>query len=212
MLITPLLPYPNFRRSVACYSDDMLKATFQLIVANRGMFSLRSCNLRWEQQDMMRFWRERGQAFIRLGLMCAEESKQREIGFPSSGVRRLTVLKKGKYWLKPLWVGWERLHADHRSILLQYEEVARVRHRIAQRGRGMGTPQDWMSRQGWNDLEGRGGHFIGDVNHFLDTEGFAPLEDNDHPNHYTQFNWAEAHDGEHQVWPPSNGDWYASDN
>lgn len=206
MLITPLLPYPNFRRSVACYSDDMLEMTFRLVVANRDMFSSKGRNLHWEQQDMMRFWQRREQGFIRLGLMCAEEAKQRGLWDDAYGVQQLTVVKKGKHWLKPVWAGWECLHADHRAILLQHEEVARILHRIAKQS---STPKEWLYGHGWSDLETQRGRYITDVNRFLDAEGFPPLEDDDHPNHYAQFNWAEEPNGEHKVWPPANGDWYA---
>lgn len=209
MLITPLLPYPNFRRSVACYSDAMLEDTLRFIVANRGIFSMRSTNLHWEQQDLMKFWRGRGQAFIRLGLMCAEEAKQRGVNDLEGETPRLTRLKKGKYWLKPMWVGWDRMHADHRGTLLQHGETARVLYRVAKRHSGA---KDFLYRNGWCELESRRGYYITDVNNFLDTEGFPVLGVNECPNHYAQFNWAEEPNGESDVWPPSNGDWNARTN
>lgn len=206
MLVTPLLPYPNFRQSVACYSDALLEETFKLVVANRCMFDLKSSELHWEQQDMIRFWKGRKQAFIRIGLMCADEAKQRGVGDSEGGVRRLAVHKKGKHWPKPLWAGWERLHTDHRAVLLHRGEVARAHCRVSKRN---GHPKNWLYRNGWNNLDNRPGYHLADLNRFLDDEGFAPLEAGECPNHYRQFNWAEEPNGEFQVWPPSHGDWYA---
>lgn len=209
MLVTPLLPYPNFRRSVACYSTVMLMETLRLIRVNRAMFDLKSVELGWQQQDMFRFWKDRKQAFIRIGLMCAEEAGQRGLSVSASTVRQLTVHKKGKHWLKPMWAGWERLHAGHRAVLLHHGEVARIYYRV---GRRESRPKDWLYTQGWSDLNNRPGYYITDLNRFLDTEGLPPLEEGDCPNHYAQFNWAEEPNGEHQVWPPTHGDWYARTN
>jgi hypothetical protein len=198
MLITPLLPYPNFRQSVACYSDGMLEITFQLIVVNCCVFGIKDRNLNWNQRDMMHLWKGRKQAFIRLGLMCAEEAEQRGVD-PGLGKQELEAKKKDKYWLKPMWAGWERLHSEHRAVLLQHEETVRIQHRIAQRISG---PENWLHEQGWSNLESRCGRDIIDVNRFLDIQGFAPLEGEDCPNHYAQFNWAEEPNGKCRVCPP----------
>jgi hypothetical protein len=177
-------------------------------------FRVRDMDLSWEQRDLLRFWKDHEQAFIRFGLMCVEEAKQREIRCSEDMVSALTRFKEGKHWQKPLWAGWERLHSDHRAILLQLGEVERIYTRVlkhlADTGEVYASSHDWLARRGFSGLAQSNAIYTSDAQQYLDEEGIPPLADDECPNHYAQFNWSEEPDGEQGVWPPEGGTWFAT--
>jgi hypothetical protein len=163
---------------------------------------------------LLRFWKDREQAFIRFGLMCVEEAKQREIDCSEDMVSALNRSKEGKHWQKPLWVGWGRFHSDHRAILLQLGEVdgihARLLKYLADVGEVYASPHDWLAMRGYSGLAQGGVGYNTDVRRYLDDEGIPPLADDECPNHYAQFNWSEEPDGEQRTWPPEGDTWFAT--
>jgi hypothetical protein len=176
-------------------------------------FRTREVDLNWEQRDLLRFWKDREQAFIRFGLMCVDEAKQREISCSQDMVSGLTRRKEGKHWQKPLWAGWGRFHSDHRAILLQLGEVehiyARVLKHLADTGEVYASPRDWLTTRGFSGLAQSNAIYTSDAQQYLDDEGIPPLADDECPNHYTQFNWSEEPDGEQRTSPPEDGRWMA---
>ena len=211
MFLIPLLPYPSFRQSVACYSDPTLVATLSLMEEKCRTFRLRDMDLSYEQRDLLRFWKGHEQAFIRFGLMCVEEAKQREIDSSRDMVAALTRFKEGKHWQKPLWVGWERLHSDQRATLLQLGEAERIYARLQKHHTELGfSPLAWLSMRGYGGLTQGEVGYTTDVRRYLDNEGIPSLADDECPNHYAQFNWSEEPDGEQKTWPPEDGRWFAT--
>jgi hypothetical protein len=174
-------------------------------------FRMRNMNLSWGQKELLRFWKDREQAFIRFGLMCIEEAEQRKVDYSRDLVSALTRFKEGKHWQKPLWAGWRRFHSDHREILLQLGEVERIYIRV-QRHLGEACedivdagPANWFSMRGFNDLAQGGAAHNTDARRYLDDEGIPSLADDECPNHYAQFNWSEEPDGEQRVYPLKKG-------
>ena len=215
MFLIPLLPYPSFRQSVACYSDPTLVATLSLMEEKCRTFRLRDADLSYEQRDLLRFWKGHEQAFIRFGLMCVEEAKQREIDYSRDMVVALNRLKEGKHWQKPLWAGWERFHSDHRAILLQLGEVECIYTRILKYHERQYPGTDlsahkWLSMRGYEGLAQGGTSYNTDIQRYLDDEGIPALADDECPNHYAQFNWSEEPDGEQRTWPPEGDTWFAT--
>lgn len=214
MFLTLLLPYPSFRQSVACYSDPTLVATLAFMDEKCRTFRTRDIDLSWEQREMLRFWKGREQGFIRFGLMCVEEAKQREVAYSQDMAAALNRFKEGKHWQKPLWVGWKRFHSDHRAILLQLGEVecihARVLKHLCDEGEIYTSPHDWLAMRGYSGLAQGDTSYNTDIQQYLDDEGIPPLADNECLNHYAQFNWGEEPDGQQRTWPPEDGMWFAT--
>ena len=216
MFLIPLLPYPSFRQSVACYSDPLLLATLAFMGEKCRTFRVRDVDLSWEQQDLLRFWKGHEQAFIRFGLMCVGEAKQRDIDCSRDLVSSLTRFKEGKHWQKPLWTGWGRFHSDHRASLLHLGEVERIYTRIQKHRDEIddlppaSSPRDWLYMRGFIGLAQGNANYITNVARFLADEGVPPLADDECPNHYAQFNWSEEPDGEQGAWPPEGDTWFAT--
>ena len=214
MFLIPLLPYPSFRQSVACYSDPTLVAMLASMGEKCRTFRVRDMDLSWEQRELLRFWKDHEQAFIRFGLMCVEEAGQRDTGCSQDMVAALNRFKEGKRWPKPLWVGWGRFHSDHRASLLQWGEVERIYARVQKllddTCDGVSSPRDWLAMRGYSGLAQGGTGYNTDIRRFLDAEGVPPLIVGECPNHYAQFNWSEEPDGEHRAWPPDEGTWFAT--
>jgi hypothetical protein len=214
------LPYPSFRRSVACYSDDVVVKTLTIVLDNYQLLNENPCNqyMRWQSRNFYVFWHNQKQALIRFGMMLAEESKMRGLSYNRRKAASFFRAKRGKHWKKPLWVGWERLHSNHRAALLQIGEVERLAYRIIKWEKlenASEAIQDdcittWFMEQGFSEIYQSGENYIIRVHEILDEQGAPPLEEGEFPNHYLQFNWAEQPNGEIKAWPPDPEEsWYA---
>lgn len=219
MISTILLPYPNFRKSVACYSNSVLIQTIQLILANRQCHGIHRSSVGNGQREVWLFWSNWKQAFIRLGMMCAEEAKMRGIPYDHVEATRLFRAKRNKHWRKPLWAGWEPLHSSHRGALLQIGEVERICSRIIKLNKvenksakiKIDIVNNWLYDQGFDGLSEGDGSYTTEVHNFLDTQGAPPLGD-EYPNHYAQFNWVEEPCGHTLIWPPNpESSWMATE-
>lgn len=207
MIYFPLLPHPSFRQSVSCYSDSVLRKTLQLILRNRNVVCGNK-SVEWANREMLLFWASHYQAYIRLGMMCMEEMDLRALPYLREKADRFSREKSGKHWNKPLWSGWERLHSNHRAILLQNGEVECIRHRVVKllglenvslKGKDEGVTY-WLRENGFTDLWDGDARCNAEVHNYLNNVRGASHADLP-LNHYTQFNWTEEACGSIYVFP-----------
>ncbi len=207
MFSTILLPYPNFRKSVTCYSDSTLYQTLRLILECRRCLTASSQRLDWRQRDIWCAWSEWEQAYIRLGMMCIEEATSRGISYDQIKAERLLRDKRGKHWVKPPWVNWDRLHSQHRAALLHAGRVEGVGNRIIEWEKLGEAAVDVQvdTVNAWFCDEFSSGIYAGDTGiideaHLALTIRNAPTYYS--PNHYAQFNWSEQATGRIEAYPP----------
>ena len=208
-----LLPFPSFRKSVACYSDYTLLQTMRFILENQ-----RRMEEGGPRRLVFLFWNKHKQAYIHLGMMCADELKLRDLPYDCEKADHLFQKVENGHWKKPLWVGWDRLHASHRAALLQIGEVELVitryikwkkleRYTIQKQ---VDLTNEWFADEGFHRLTDGGERYIIDVNHILDIQGAPPLPD-ECRNPYACWNWSEKPCGRLDVTPPDSSSWLVED-
>jgi hypothetical protein len=117
MLRQLYLPYSNFRRSVACYSNSLLLETLKTFRQSRRMVQARvDYDIPDEFYYIWREWAGHYQAFSRLAVMCYEEGLSRSLPVSRTRMRAAKDQISGS-WTKPHWVGWAERHARHRANL-----------------------------------------------------------------------------------------------
>jgi len=206
-----LLPFPSFRESVACYSDNLLWDTMRFILKHqRGMRK----DPQYRQRGVYLFWNEYKQAYIHLGMMCADELKKRDISYDDAKASRLFQEVKDERWKKPLWVGWDRLHASHRAAILQLGDVELATLRLVQwRNWDRYTTDarrdkvyEWFDYEGFHGLADGDERYIADIHRLLDERGAPPLSD-EICNPYAHLGWSEIPCGRLDIRPPDPGTW-----
>lgn len=215
MIRVILLPFPSFRKSVACYSNYTLTQTMQFILRHQKSMGSDSY---YRQRHVYLFWHKYKQAYIRLGMMCADELKLRDLSYDHEKASRFFQEVKEGHWRKPLWVGWDRLHASHRAALLQIGEVELIITRyIKWKHLGRYTIQrqldlvcEWFDDEGFHGIADGNEVYTTDVNRILDAQGAPPLPDECH-NPYTCWNWSEKPYGRLDVTPPNPNSWLVED-
>lgn len=207
MLNTILLPYSNFRRSVACYSDFTLYQTLRLILAHRRCLTNAVHRVGWRERDTWIAWSKWQKAYIHLGMMCAAEATSRRIPYDHNKAARLFHGEYGEHWTKPLWVNWDRLHSQHRAALLHTGRVEGVANRItvwegleeATIDTQVDTASEWFHNNISGNICACDARVIDEAHNIL-TDCNAPTYYT--PNHYEQFNWSEQPTGCIEAYPP----------
>jgi hypothetical protein len=189
------LPYPNFRQSIACYSDDTLKATLYTVrKAQNNIRKESRYDLPFNQFEIWRAWHSHYQAFIRFALICFEEVEERGLEFSEEDKRFFIRCKVEGRWRKPQWVGWEALHSEHRSNLkfLGLCELSASRICLNE---GVETSVFNSRVRRWLDFAGfpreiytLDALYLTEMNSILDSQR-APYPSAE--NHYNQFGWSE---------------------
>lgn len=194
------LPYPHFRHSVSCYSNDTLKAALFTVVKVQNHVRKRSrYDGPWEHYEIWRAWCNHYQAFVRYALICYEEADARRLEYNNEDKQHFVRRKVEGRWHKPQWVGWEALHSNHRSNLLFLGLCELSASRVCIHNNTEPSVFDrrvrqWFDRAGFpREIYMFDSYHLTDMNSLLDADG-APYPASD--NHYRQFDWAEEADFE----------------
>jgi len=188
-----LIPYPSFRKSIACYTDAQLLRTLHSVFMIRTQICLTNpTNVRWNVREQWRMWHNWEQAFVHFGLMCIDEVKGRGLKYDKEHAKRLCIMKKEKRWYKPYWVNWPRFHAEHRALLVHYGECELFAVRLIQwKNEKIGIKEDetltvraWLEINGFPNLFQIDHYTLQQVNCLLDDCGAPPLDRNNYPNPY----------------------------
>lgn len=105
---------------------------------------------------------------------------------------RLPTLRPEGRWDKPMWVGWEPLHAEFRSYLHRLGEAEKLADRVCETcdvasDIFSNAAKRWLDRQtSMSHYHSLGSATIGELNRRLDDSGASDVG---HENHYDQFGW-----------------------
>lgn len=214
MLRTILIPYTNFRKSVACYNDNVLTQTIDLMTRQYRCLSFSRYDVSYRNRDIWCAWSAHPQAYIYLLAMCIDEAIMRRIKYSEKKVDAVLKNKEDGPWKKPLWVGWEPLHSSYRAALLMIGEIERIAMRIILWERLENAEPHviedcvncWFMDNGFSNIYGMYAEDLDIANNALDEDGAPQLQADQFPNHYAQFGWDEEPRGEINIFPPEPGD------
>jgi hypothetical protein len=195
-----LVPYPNFRKSIACYSNSQLLNTLQSVSAVCICIDKEDrYDIHWTVLEQWRMWYNWKQAFIHFGLMCFEEAKMRKLNFDRQiAWNLLHEMKKKGRWYKPYWIGWEQLHDEHRALLMHYGECERFAARFIVwknhgKIRNIETQTKiinrWLINKGFPKLFQLDRHTLEEAERFLNEQNAPHLERDKYPNPYINLGW-----------------------
>jgi len=189
-----LIPYPSFRKSIACYTDIQLVRTLCSVFSVRSQIGhTNACKVCWTAHEQWLMWHNWEQAFVHFGLMCVDEAKGRELRYSNERAEQLRKMKKEGRWYKPYWVGWPRFHDEHRALLIHYGECELLAIRLIrweiEKAPITKMPEEafvqlWLESNGFPDLFQIDHCTLRQANHVLDNQGALPLNHDDYPNPY----------------------------
>lgn len=126
------LPYPDFQRSIECYSDYLLRdLTPQLPRIYRYIRIYSGYDVPCRYYEIWRAWHDWSQAFVRFSLMCFDEIDRRGLENDSTALRTLNGRRSEGRCAMPQWLGWDALHEEYQGYLTHTGVCEIIGHRIA---------------------------------------------------------------------------------